>query len=144
MKTAWRWAVAAWLTAIGSCCALREPVGQAGLANRVEQPSARAAVRQSSRGDAINVSPSLAFTGSGGLAIVAMLMLMRESRRSRRALVTVVRAVEQLPHDSATPTKHQITRRALADGTADYLHGVVKRHSDTTRGRHGAGNYKIL
>ncbi len=144
MKTAWRWAVAAWLTAIGSCCALREPVGQAGLANRVEQPSARAAVRQTSGGDAINVSPSLAFTGSGGLAIVAMVMLLRESRRSRRALVTVVRAVEQLPHASAAPTKHQITRRALADGTADYLHGVVKRHSDTTRGRHGAGNYKIL
>jgi len=129
VKTAWRWAVAAWLTAIGSCCALREPVGQAGLANRVEQPSARAAVRQTSGGDAINVSPSLAFTGSGGLAIVAMVMLLRESRRSRRALVTVVRAVEQLPHASAAPTKHQITRRALADGTADYLHGVVRRQT---------------
>ena len=113
------------LAAVG--CQTLDRVGcQLETANEVLQSTAESKVDQIAGGDAVNVSPTVAVTGSGALAIVVMLLLTRDLRRVRRTLATVIKAVERLDDPAAPHVKHQISRQALSDGTADYLHRVVK------------------
>lgn len=76
--------------------------------------------------DVMNVSPTLALSGGGGIA--AGMVLIGTTLgwlRSRRALRAIISVIEQL--EEGQEVKRQISRAALAAGVADYLHGKVKK-----------------
>lgn len=117
------------LAALGlaGCRALNKVDAQLGLVNPQQRSTAGTGdVRQHSGGDAVNVSPSLALTGSGSFAVLAMTLLLWDRRRTRRTLMTVIKAIEDINDASARQVKHEISREALTAGTADYLHRIVK------------------
>ena len=121
------WAVMV-ATTVG-CQGMERSSLQTGVANRSERPTAETRVEQQSGGDALNVSPSVAVTGSGWLALVALavlVLLWREFRRSRRALRTLVSAIEAMDETAGALVKREVSGQALRAGMADYVHRVVK------------------
>jgi hypothetical protein len=76
--------------------------------------------------DVMNVSPTLAMSGGGGImAGVILIGTTLGWMRSRRTLRAMISAIEQV--EDGQEVKQQISRAALAAGVADYLHGRVKK-----------------
>jgi len=97
-----------------------------GLVNRELPSAAQSEVSQRGGRDVINVSPTLAVSGGGGV-ILAMGLLTAAGRwmRARRTVRTMVSAIENLNDRPGREVKRQSSRAALSAGVADYLHGVV-------------------
>lgn len=125
--TARRVCILAALALTAGCHALDELDCQLGVANRSQRVSSHNRVEQRSGGDAVNLSPTVAVTGGGTIAMVVMVLLLAGQRRSRRALRAVIAAIERLSTRRSAEAKREIARQALRHRTADYLHGFVKR-----------------
>ena len=81
--------------------------------------------RAEAGGDVINLSPTVALAGGGGWLIC--LLCIAEVMRSKRALKSMVRAVEKLEPDIAIIAKQAILAEVLKANISDYLHKIVKR-----------------
>lgn len=103
-----------------------------GVLNRDPVTTATAGVHQASGRHAVNVSPSLAVSGGGGLLFLMALVATWNWMRTRRTLKAVVGAVEQLEDPFARKVKRGVAREALAAGIADTLHAAVRRWGNTS------------
>lgn len=112
---------------VNGCAAVDKPDTQFGVANRSQRIAPATTVSQRSGRDAVNLSPSIAVTGSSGLAVVVLVAMWRELRRSRRALRAVVAAVETLDKSYGCEVKTRIAQKALVAKVADYLHRIVTK-----------------
>jgi hypothetical protein len=120
----WRIAIILGVVVICGCLS---PVRMAAKVAGSEQMSHNSSQVEISGGrDVMNVSPTLAMSGSGG--IMAGMILIGTTlgwMRSRRTLRAMITAIEQM--DDGQEVKRQIARAALAAGVADYLHGKIKK-----------------
>jgi hypothetical protein len=88
--------------------------------------SAAGKVVQSGGRDTVNLSPTLAVSGGGGVLFLIVCALGMNWARTRRTLRTVVSAVDRLDPAAAGKVKKRVLHGALNAGVADYLHGRVK------------------
>ncbi len=112
------------LCCCNGCSQAKDVVSQLGIGQSADRADAGGAVELNSGGDAVNLSPSIAITGSSLLGALALILLLKDHRRTQKTLTSMIRAVEGCG-DGAVKT--QISRQALSDGVSDYLHCVVKR-----------------
>jgi hypothetical protein len=75
--------------------------------------------------DVLNVSPTVAVSGGGGMLAMGLMMTLTGWLRSRRTLKAMVKAIEELADGGET--KQQVAKAALKAGVADYLHGNIRR-----------------
>jgi hypothetical protein len=110
-----------------------------GTVEREVANSAAGKVVQSGGRDTVNLSPTLAVSGGGGVVFLIVCALGMNWARTRRTLKTVVSAVEGLDTAVAGKVKTRVLRGALNAGVADFLHGHVKRWGKycQTPPRHG-------
>ncbi len=113
------------LIVLYGCSSGREMSAQLGAGQNQQRTSAAGSADLTGARDVINLSPSLAMTGSGVFAVFVMLIMLLSFRRRDRALKTIIRAVENTP--SSAPVKQQITRQSLSEKTADFIHGQISR-----------------
>ncbi len=99
-----------------------------GTVEREAATSAAGKVVQSGGRDTVNLSPTLAVSGGGGVVFLIICALGMNWARTRRTLRTVVSAVDGLDTSVAGKVKKRVLRGALEAGVADYLHGQVRKN----------------
>jgi hypothetical protein len=112
---------------VGGCLSPVRTMARAELAGNKQESRNANETRICGGGDVMNVSPTVALSGGGGIlmGVVMMGMMMVGWRRSRRTLRTMIGAIEKL--EDGKDVKREISRAALAEGVADYLHGKVRK-----------------
>ncbi len=75
--------------------------------------------------DAFNLSPTLVITGGGWLTAILFLL---SYFKSRKALKSIILSIEQAGDKKRVKDiKVVISKRALYEGIADYLHKIVQK-----------------
>ncbi len=86
----------------------------------------RVALAASGNRDVLNISPVIALSGSS-LFLLLGAAFFANFMRSRRAIKSITKAIEQLEPTRAKEVKQAILRQVLEDKIADYVHKTVKR-----------------
>jgi hypothetical protein len=128
----WRniWILGIVMTA--GCLSPIRTTATAELASRDEVSRNSSQVEISGGRDVMNISPTLAMSGGGGILMGVILVgaAIVGWIRSKRTLRTMISAIEQM--ENGKEVKEQIAKAALSAGVADYLHKKVRKTTNDT------------
>ncbi len=88
--------------------------------------SLRSVMKASGNRDVLNISPVVAISGSG-FFVCLILLFLAGLMRSRQALISITKAIEQLEPTLGKEVKRMILRQVLKDRIADYLHKITRK-----------------